>query len=144
MSGDIRAAALRQCEAVRSETLAFLNAVGNGSAAQPQELPVSGDPAAGQSGPAVGVDDAVARAEALVAAREALVSILKAHPHLADDPDVRRAVRAILVHDEAVRAAMRDLHARLGEQLRQLRAAKRQQAAYQGTVSEAVFVDRTL
>ncbi|HEY8342273.1 MAG TPA: flagellar protein FliT [Calditerricola sp.] len=139
MSEDVRAAALRQCEAVRSETRAFLNAVGNGSAVQPQELPASG-----QTGPAVGVDDAVARAEALVAAREALVSILKAHPHLANDPDVRRAVRAILAHDEAVRAAMRDLHARLGAQVGQLRAAKRQQAAYQGTVSAAVFVDRSI
>lgn len=139
--GDIRAAALRQCEAVRSETLAFLNAVGNGSAAQDV---ASDDQTAGQSGPAVGVDDAVARAEALVAAREALVSILKAHPHLADDPDIRRAVRAILAHDEAVRAAMRDLHARLGAQVGQLRAAKRQHAAYQGAVPEAVFVDRTL
>lgn len=139
MSGDVRAAALRQCEAVQSETLAFLNAVGNGSAVQPQELPASGQP-----GPEIGVDDAVERAGALVAAREALVSILKAHPHLEGDPDIRRAVRAILAHDEAVRAAMRDLRERLGARIGQLRAAKRQQAAYQGAVSAAVFVDRTL
>lgn len=144
MSGDIRAAALRHCEAVRSETQAFLNAAGRGSMAQPQDHIASGDQAAMQPGPEIGMDDAVERAEALVAAREALVSILKAHPHLEGDPDVRRAVRAILAHDEAVRAAMRDLHARLGAQVGQLRAAKRQQAAYQGTVSEAVFVDRTL
>lgn len=144
MSEDVRAAVLRQCEAVLAQTVAFVNAVGKGNRAQPQNVTASDDQAAGHLVPAVGVDDAVDRAEALVAAREALVSILKAHPHLADDPDVRRAVQAIQAHDEAVRAAMRDLHARLGEQVRQLRAAKRQQAAYQGTVSEAVFVDRTL
>lgn len=144
MSEDVRAAVLRQCEAVLAQTVAFVNAVGKGNRAQPQNVTASDDQAAGHLVPAVGVDDAVDRAEALVAARGALVSILKAHPHLADDPDVRRAVQAIQAHDEAVRAAMRDLHARLGEQVRQLRAAKRQQAAYQGTVSEAVFVDRTL
>ncbi|GAB6931749.1 flagellar protein FliT [Calditerricola satsumensis] len=144
MSGDVRAAALRHCEAVLVQTRTFLNAAGRGSMVQPQDPLASGNQAAGQPGPAIGVDDAVARAEALVAAREALVSILKAHPHLEGDPDVRRAVRAILAHDEAVRAAMRDLHERLGARIGQLRAAKRQQAAYQGAVVEAVFVDRTL
>lgn len=144
MSGDVRAAALRQCEAVLAQTRAFLHAVGNGSAGPSQDPLASGDPAAGQPGPELGVDDAVERAEALIAAREALVSILKAHPHLEGDPDVRRAVRAILAHDEAVRAAMRDLHARLGAQVGQLRAAKRQKAAYQGAVSAAVFVDRSI
>jgi len=144
MSGDVRAAALRQCEAVLAQTRAFLHAVDNGSVGPSQDPLASGNQAAGQPGLELGVDDAVERAEALVAAREALVSILKAHPHLEGDPDVRRAVRAILTHDEAVRAAMRDLHARLGAQVGQLRAAKRQQAAYQGAVSAAVFVDRTL
>jgi len=144
MSGAIRAAALRQCEVVLAQTRAFLNAAGRGSIAQPQDHLASGDQAAGQPGPEFGVDDAVERAGALVAAREALVSILKAHPHLEGDPDIRRAVRAILAHDEAVRAAMRDLRERLGARIGQLRAAKRQQAAYQGAVSAAVFVDRTL